>query len=116
MKLKTLLFSGIMTIMVATPVFAFSGHSYFKSNHDDCNLTSTCNEDGPKHMVALIVTQNKSANQTYAEAQCACSEHGVGAQIKLGTRQPEKHGVNQINVGASSWGILPASEVHNIDY
>ncbi|AVP54336.1 hypothetical protein DP149_04970 [Clostridium tetani] len=118
MKLKTLLFSGMIATMMATPVLAMgSGHSYFteRYNGDD----TMCSQDnGPEHSVKIRITHNTSANQTYALAACGCYGYSVGSKIKLpggeGREVHDKHYAQTTSVCAP--GNLTATEIHRVDY
>ncbi|EJP6473844.1 hypothetical protein NHI66_003227 [Clostridium botulinum] len=116
MKLKTLLLSGIIATMVATPVFAIgSGHACFTGKYysDD----SMCSEDnGPEHSVKIRITHNKSANQTYALSACGCHGHSVGSKIILNGQGRELHKMHYVQTSSlSSPGQLTASEIHRVD-
>ncbi|EDK32444.1 hypothetical protein [Clostridium kluyveri] len=117
MKLKTLLFSGMIATMVATPVLAMgSGHSYYTNVYysDD----TMCNGDfGPEHSVRIRITHNTSANQTYALAACGCNGYSVGSKIILNGQGREVHAKNYAQTTSlSAPGNLVASEIHRVDY
>ncbi|MBV4431470.1 hypothetical protein KM803_08985 [Clostridium tyrobutyricum] len=114
MKLKTLLFTGIIATMVATPVFAYPGHSAYSGQYNTKH--GTCLQYGPAHSVSLVVTHNTSANQTYALSACGLSGHNVRTRVELnGVQSPEiqKLGYAQTK-SLSSPGNLVASEMHKI--
>lgn len=116
-KLKTLLFSGMIAKMVATPVFAMgSGHGYYTNAYQSDD--TMCNGDnGPEHSVKIRITHNTSANQTYALSACGCHGYKVGTKIILNGQGRELHDENYVQTDSlSATGNLTASEIHRVDY
>lgn len=117
MKLKTLLFSGLIATMVATPVFAMgSGHSYY-TNMYESDDTMCYGDNGPEHSVNIRITHNAKPNQTYALSACGCYGYRVGTKIILNGGGKEVHGNHYIQTTSlSAPGNLTASEIHRVDY
>ncbi|MBV4421734.1 MAG: hypothetical protein LKF87_05175 [Clostridium tyrobutyricum] len=115
MKLKTLLFTGIIATMVATPVFAYPGHAAYTDEYN--TRRGMCQLYGPEHSVALVITHNTSAKQTYALSACGCNGHSVGTRVTLnGVQSVEVHKQNYAQTSSlSAPGTLVASEMHRVD-
>ncbi|MBP2032886.1 hypothetical protein J2Z42_001565 [Clostridium algifaecis] len=115
MKLKTLLFTGLIATMVATPVFAYQGHGIYTNEYN--TKQGMCGNYGPEHSVKLGITHNRSANQTYALASCGCYGHGVGTKVILSGNEQERHSKNYVQTTSlCAPGTLTASEIHRVDY
>lgn len=114
MKLKTIIFSALITMMVATPVLAYGGHAAYTNVYNTKH--GTCLRGGIAHSVSLVITHNTRANQTYALSACGCNGHYVRTRVELNGRQsPEIQGRGYAQTKSlSSPGNLVASEMHKI--
>ncbi|APQ77655.1 hypothetical protein [Clostridium botulinum] len=115
MKLKTILFSALITTMVATPVLAYPGHPLYTGV--DRNKHGSCAQYGsPYHSVSIVVTHNTKANQTYALSACGCNGHTVRTRVELnGKQSPEIQGYGYAQTKSLSLpGNLSASEMHKV--
>ena len=114
MKLKTILFSALITTIVATPVLAYPGHAAYTNEYNTKH--GSCGNYGPYHSVSLVITHNTKANQTYALSACGCNGHTVRTRVELnGKQSPEIQGYGYAQTKSlSSPGNLVASELHKI--
>ncbi|MBD5637224.1 hypothetical protein HYI18_01025 [Clostridium botulinum] len=114
MKFKTILFSALISTIVATPVLAYPGHPKYTGEYKTRH--GSCGEHGPYHSVSLVITHNTKANQTYALSACGCNGHAVRTRVELnGVQSPEIQGYGYAQTKSlSSPGNLVASEMHKV--